>query len=431
MIQEKTLTCRALLGAALCAAAFAVPALAQTPASAAAPATAASAAGTPEAAPTVRPEMGNLLLDAQRLLGEKNAKDAADKLRAAEAVPNQTPYEQHILARVKGALAQFSGDADMAAQQYQFASEGPWLKQADRLAGLYNIAGMYYNAKNYAKAVEFIGRYQQLGGTDPALIALLGQSHYLHGDYGNAVKALEVEIGKALAQGKPPVEIQLKLLADSRNRLRDEPGYTKALETLAQHYPSKATWRSLMVRLWSKPQLASRLQLDVYRLQTASAGMTEASDYTEMAALALQEGSAIEAARVLEQGYAEGLLVSGDKGSELQRLTDKARKSAAEDRATLEKDVLRAKTLPDGLAMFNYGFNLFQSGQTERGVVQMEQGLAKGISRNADLARLRLVAAYAELKQRDKALGLLQALSGKTDLVGLDDCVRYWTLLLR
>ncbi len=430
-MQKKLRTYGALLCAALCAAAFAAPAMAQPAASAAPAANAASAAGAVEAAPTVRPEMGNLLLDAQRLLGEKNAKDAADKLRAAEAVPNQTPYEQHILARVKGALAQFSGDADMAAQQYQFASEGPWLKQADRLAGLYNIAGMYYNAKNYAKAIDFIGRYQQIGGTDPALIALLGQSYYLNADYGNAAKALEVEIGKSLAQGKPPVEIQLKLLADSRNRLRDEPGYTKALETLAQYYPSKATWRSLMARLWSKPQLAGRLQLDVFRLQMASAGLTEAIDYTEMAALALQEGSAIEAAKVLDQGYAAGLLVAGDKGSELQRLTDKARRSAAEDRATLEKDVLRAKTLPDGLAMFNYGFNLFQSGQTERGVAQMEQGLAKGIARNADLARLRLVAAYAELKQHDKALALLQALSGKADPVGLDECVRYWTLLLR
>ncbi|MEI6598855.1 MAG: hypothetical protein WCN21_00165 [Comamonadaceae bacterium] len=431
MMQGKTLTCRALLGAALCAAAFAAPALAQTPASATPPANAASAAGAAEAAPTVRPEIGNLLIEAQRLLGEKNTKDAADKLRAAEAVPNQTPYEQHILARVKGALAQVSGDADMAAQQYQLASEGTWLKQADRLAGLYNIAGMYYNAKNYAKAIDFIGRYQQLGGTDPALIAMLGQSYYLNADYGNAARALEVEIGKSLAQGKPPVEIQLKLLADSRSRVRDEPGYTKALETLAQYYPSKATWRSLMLRLWSKPQLASRMQLDVYRLQMASAGLTDAIEYTEMVDLALREGSAIEAARVLEQGYAEGLLVAADKGSELQKLTDKARKSAAEDRATLEKDVVRAKTLTDGLAMFNYGFNLFHAGQTERGVAQMEQGLAKGIARNADLARLRLVAAYAELKQRDKALTLLQALSGKNDPLGLEECVRYWTLLLR
>ena len=431
MIQKKPPSCSALLCAAFCAAAFAAPARAQTSANAAPAATAASAAGTAEPAPTVRPEIGNLLIDAQRMLGEKNTKDAAEKLRAADAVANQTPYEQHILARVKGALAQVSGDADMAAQQYQLASEGPWLKQADRLAGMYTIVGLYYNAKNYAKAIDSIGRYQQLGGSDPALIALLGQSYYLNADYGNAAKALEVEVGKSLAQGKAPVEIQLKLLADSRSRMRDDAGYTKALEALAQYYPSKATWRSLMTRLWSKPQLASRLQLDVFRLQMASAGLTEAIDYTEMAALALQEGSAIEAASVLDQGYAAGLLVSGDKGSELQRLTDKARKSAAEDRSTLEKDVLRAKTLSDGLAMFNYAFNLFQSGQTERGVAQMEQGLAKGIARNADLARLRLVWAYAELKQRDKALPLLQTLSGKSEPVGMDECVRYWTLLLR
>ncbi|MEI6734330.1 MAG: hypothetical protein WCK94_10165 [Comamonadaceae bacterium] len=431
MMKTRPLTTCALLCAALCVSTLAPDVLAQSAASAAPPAGAASAAATQEVAPTVRPELGNLLIDAQRLLGEKNSKDAAEKLRAADAVANQTPYEQHILARVKGALAQVTGDAEMAEAQYQLASQGPWLKPTDRVAGMYAIAGLYYNAKNYAKAIDWITRYQQQGGNDPALTVLLGQSYYLNADYANAAKALEAEVGKALAQGKVPVEIQLKLLADSRSRMRDDAGYSKALETLVQYYPSKATWRSLMARLWSKPQLAGRLQLDVFRLQMASAGLTDAVDYTEMAALAMQEGSAIEAARVLDLGYAAGLLVSGDKGGELQRLTDKVRKSAAEDRATLDKDVLRAKTLSDGLAMFNYGFNLFQSGQTERGVIQMEQGLAKGIARNADLARLRLVAVYADLKQRDKALPLLQALSGKTDPVGLEECVRYWTLLLR
>ena len=431
MMQTKPLTCYAMLCAALCASALAPHALAQSAASAAAPASAASAAATTEAAPTVRPEIGNLLIDAQRLLGEKNTKDAAEKLRAAEAVANQTPYEQHILARVKGALAQLSGDAEMADAQYQLASQGPWLKPSDRVAGMYAVAGLYYNAKNYAKAIESITRYQQLGGNDPALTVLLGQSYYLNADYANAAKALEVEVGKTLAHGKVPVEIQLKLLADSRGRMRDDAGHTKALETLVQYYPSKVNWRTLMERLWAKPQLANRLQLDVFRLQMATAGLTEAVDYTEMAALALQEGSAIEAAQVLDQGYASGLLVGADKGSELQKLTDKARKSAAEDRATLEKDVARAKTLTDGLAMFNYGFNLFQAGQTERGVAQMEQGLAKGIARNADLARLRLISVYAELKQRDKALPVLQALAGKADLIGMDDCARYWTLLLR
>jgi hypothetical protein len=168
----------------------------------------------------------------------------------------------------------------------------------------------------------------------------------------------------------------------------------------------------------------------VFRLQAVTTGLTEASDYTEMAEFALQEGLAIEASKVLEQGLAAGVLVAGDKSGELQRLIEKANKLATEDRSTLEKDVVRARTLPDGLAQFNYGFNLVQIGQTERGVTLMEQGLAKGIARNSELARLRLVAVYAQLKERDKAAPVLTALAGKTDPVGMEDLVRYWNLFL-
>jgi len=395
------------------------------------PAGASSATPGSEAGPTVRPEIGNLLLEAQRLIGEKQTKEAAEKIAAAEAVTDKTPYEQHVLARVKGALAAALGDADLAAVQYELASQGPWLKQADKVARLQAIAALYYNAKHYAKAIEWIEKYQQAGGDDPTMKRVLAQSYYLNADYANAAKALEIEIGKATSAGQVPAEMQLKLLADSRGRLKDQAGSARALEALVQYYPSQANWRSLIARLWAKPNLASRLQLDVFRLQMASTGLADATDYTEMAALALQEGSAIEASKVLEQGYAAGVLVASDKAIELKRLSDKANKSAAEDRNTLEKDVARAKTLPDGLAMFNYGFNLFQLGQSERGIAQMEQALAKGIARNSDLAKLRLVAAYAKLDQRNKAQELLTSLAGKTEPVGFDDCVRYWQLFLR
>jgi hypothetical protein len=261
--------------------------------------------------------------------------------------------------------------------------------------------------------------------------AALAQSYYLKADYANAAKALEIEIDSATSAGKVPDEMQLRLLADSRSRLHDEAGYTRVMETMVKYYPSQANWRTLMSRLWAKPQLAPRLQMDVFRLQMATAGLVDDSDYTEMAALALQEGSAIEASKVLDHGYAAGVLVAGDKAIELRRLTDKVSKSAMEDRNTLEKDVARAKTLPDGLAMFNYGFNLFQLGQTERGVEQMEQALLKGIARNPDLARLRLVSAYAKVNQPTKAAEILSSLAGKPETVGLDECVRYWKLFLR
>lgn len=433
MTKKHEMVCRVLAGSALLAALVSQQAWAQPAAGKAdaAPNPAVASSAAEPAGPTVRPELGTPLLDAQRLIGEKDYAQAAAKIGVAEAVVAPTPYELHIIARVKGALATARGDAKMAAEQYEIAVQGPWLKQSDKIARLQGLVALYYNAKNFGKAIEWIDKYYLAGGDDQSLKMVLAQCYYLNGDYANAAKALDVELNKILANGKVPTEIQFRLLADSRNRMKDEAGYSKTLERLVEHYPTQANWRSLISRLWAKAQLATRLQLDVFRLQWVVAGFADESDYTEMAALALQDGSAIEASKVLEQGYAAGVLVAASKSVELQRLTDKATKMAGEDRNTLEKDVLRAKTLPDGLAMFNYGFNIVQLGQTERGVLQMEQGLAKGIARNPELAKLRLVSVYAKLNQFDKANQLLATLTAKPELVGMDECIRYWKLFLR
>lgn len=425
MIRKHSLRRAAAVGALL-ASTLAQPASAQTGTAPASPASAASA----PAAPTVRPEIGTFLIDAQRLLLDKQYKEAAAKLAAAEAVADKTPYELHILARLKGGLASANNDADAAAQQYELASQGPWMKDADKLVGMHSVVSLYYNAKNYAKAIEWIDRYLQAGGTEPTMGNLRAQSYYLKGDYANAAKALEVEVSKATAASKVPTEVQLKLLADSRRRAKDDAGSTLTLELLVRHYPSKANWGTLIQRLWAKPSLAMRLQLDVFRLQQATAGLSEATEFTEMAELALQAGSAAEALKVVEAGYAAGLLGSGDGATAQQRLKDKLTKMVAEDRHTLEKDLLGAKKAADGTAMFNYGFNMVHLGLAERGVAQMEQGLAKGIARNPETAKLRLAAVYAQTGQRDKAKQLLTGLSGKADPVGLEDTVRYWNLWL-
>lgn len=430
MIRKYTLLRAALAVSALLASTLAQQAVAQSgsaPAQAANPP--ASAASAP-VGPTVRPEIGTFLIDAQRLLAANQYKEAAAKLVAADVVADKTPYESHILARLKGALASATNDADGAAQQYELASQGPWMKDADKLQGMQSLVSLYYNAKNYAQAIEWIDRYGQAGGTEPHMGNLRAQALYLKGDYANAAKALELELGKATAAAKTPTEIQLKLLADARRRAKDDAGSTQALELLVRHYPSKVNWASLMQRLWAKPSLAMRLQLDVFRLQQASAGLSEATEFTEMAELALQSGSAGEALKVLEQGYAAGLLGTGEAAAAQQRLKDKLTKMAGEDRHSLEKDLVESKKKPDGTAMFNYGFNMVHLGLTERGITQMEQGLAKGIARNADLARLRLVAVYAQAGQRDKAKQLLSGLAGKTDPVGLEDILRYWNLWL-
>ena len=97
----------------------------------------------------------------------------------------------------------------------------------------------------------------------------------------------------------------------------------------------------------------------------------------------------------------------------------------------MEADALSAQKAPDGTALLSVGFNMVQSAQAEAGLVLMEQGLAKGIARNADLARLRLVGAYALAGQGARAIPLLRSMAGNSNAVGHEELVHYWTLLLQ
>lgn len=380
---------------------------------------------------TVRPSVAAALMEAQRLMLGKDFKGAADSLNAAELIAAMTPYELHVTARVKGALAAATGDADLAARQYDLAAQGTWLSEADNLATLQTVAGVYYRAGNYAQAVAWFDRYFTAGGKDPDSALLRAQSHYLAGDYAAAAQSLGAELARDGATGKVPAEILLKLLADTRARVGDNLGYVAALEMLVHHYPGPTYWRALLNRVWTNPALSPRLHLDLLRLEQAAGVLSEARNYLLMAELALEVGFPTEASRVLEQGYAANVLGSGPDAAQHQALRTKVRAQAEADRRTMETDGLSAQKAPDGTALLSVGFNMVQSGQGGAGLVLMEQGLAKGIARNADLARLRLVGAYALAGQRDRAIPLLRGMTGNSNAVGHEELVRYWTLLLQ
>ena len=108
---------------------------------------------------TVRPSVAAALMEAQRLMQGKDFKAAAESLGAAELITEKTPYELHVTARVKGALAAATGDADLAARQYELAAAGTWLSEADKLATLQTVAGVYYRARSYTQAVAWFDRY--------------------------------------------------------------------------------------------------------------------------------------------------------------------------------------------------------------------------------------------------------------------------------
>src|SRR5579871_6767528 len=59
---------------------------------------------------TARPQIGEPVQQAGELLKQKKYKEALDKLRAVDAVPDKTPYEIYVIEGTRAAIALNAGD---------------------------------------------------------------------------------------------------------------------------------------------------------------------------------------------------------------------------------------------------------------------------------------------------------------------------------
>lgn len=187
----------------------------------------------------LRPEVATPLMDAQRLTLDMKHSAAANKIAVAERAKNKSPYEQHVIARVKVTLAAAMGNAALAAEQYELAAVGNWFNPVDRASTLQSVAGAYYGDKNYSNALVWFNRYFEAGGDDPVAGMLRAQSYYLLGDYANTANSLDHELSRYTRNNQVPPQLLLKLLTDARLRTSDNEGYNKAQELMARYYPAQ------------------------------------------------------------------------------------------------------------------------------------------------------------------------------------------------
>jgi tetratricopeptide (TPR) repeat protein len=388
---------------------------------------AAPAAAAPAAAPadTVRPELFKLLDPAavRQLMADKNYSEVQNRVTQAEAFPGKTPYEAYVLERTKVALGSATANDVMTTTALEAVIASGRLSPAEQSDFTIALGNIYYNAKNYAKAIEVFKRYQKESPTPEKVTPALIRSYYLSGDFANAKDLLVPFIAANEKAGQPTSQEDLRLLSTAAAKLKDNATYLSAMEKMAALYPSDETWTDLLHRTLNKPGFNRAHDIDLLRLSFAALKKMSVEEYVELAELDLAAGFPTEAKKAVDAGFAAGVLGTGANAAKHKALRDRANKGAADDVKNIASGEAGAAKAKDGTGLVNLGYAYVTMDQFDKGLPLMEQGIAKGVAKRPEDAKLRLGAAYAMAGRKAEAIKTLQTVKGDD---GSADLAKYW-----
>lgn len=388
----------------------------------------APAAPADASAKTLRAEVANPVNAAQEAARAGQKEQAENKLREAAAVPNLSMFEQAVIERGRGSVSLSTRDWAQAIRSLEVVVGSNQFSGADQLQMIELLAKLTYQEKDYLRAVSWLRRYLQEGGSDASLRDLLPQALYLANEFKAAAEEIETRVAADEAAGRTPPEQTLRLLISSYVQGKDEAGYVRTLERMAMSYPKPEYWSELLSRVTKQAGFSERLWLDVYRLRLAANLMRSADEYVEMANLALNAGYPSEALKVIDRGLSLALLGNGKDAANHTALRERASKAAEKDSTDLARAEASARSAREGDALVNVGFAHVTAGATGKGVSLMEQGVAKGNLRRADEARLHLGLALWQAGRKDDAVKALADVKGGDGSAGL---ARVWSAFVR
>ena len=390
-------------------------------------------APAPAAAPadTVRPELFKLLDPAalKPLMEAKNYAEVQNRITQAEAIANRTPYEEYVLNRMKISLGSATNNNAMMLPALEGVVNANRLKGNEQAEFIQAIGNTHYNAKDWAKAIEWFKRYQKESTTPEKVRPALVRSYYFSGDYATAKNELLPMIAEMEKAGKTPAEEDLRLLASASNKVKDDAGYLAGLEKLVAYYPSDDFWTDLLNRGVARQKGfdAQTNMVNVYRLEFAAVKAMAPEEYVDLAELSLRDGFPTEAKKVMEAGYAAGVLGKGSNAKTHAALRDKANKGAADDAKSIAAGEASAAKAKTGAGLVNLGWAYATMDQGDKGVGFIQQGIAKGGLKNAEEAKLRLGMAQARAGKTADAIKTFEGIKGGG---GAGDLAKYWIVLL-
>jgi tetratricopeptide (TPR) repeat protein len=352
------------------------------------------------------------LSEANAALKAHNYSDAITKLKAAEGMSGKTPYDQFLIDQMLWFAYVKTNNLPEAARYMEAQLDSGLTPQAEQPKLVKDLATINYQDKNYDKAIAYGKRAIDGGYADEQIKTIVGQSYYLKGDWKNTLKFESDLVNAQIKAGQTPTNESLALIYSACVKLQDEACQTAAVEKMVRFYPKPETWAQLLYTIRKDTSGNETDLFQTYRLMLDTDVLKDPSDYTEMAELALDQGSPGDAQGVLEKAQAKNVFTDQRSKDRSQRLLDTAKKRATADQAGLPKLEKEADAATNGDKNLAVGRAYLGYGQYDKAVDQLSKGLSKGGAKNEADARLTLGIAQLKAGHKDDALKTFKAVKG-------------------
>ena len=372
----------------------------------------ATSAAAEEKAPKNSAALAKPLKEANDDIKAKKFSDAITKLKTAEGMAGKTPADQYIIDQMLSFSYIKTQQYPEAAKYLESELDSGMVPQADQPTLVKQLATINYQTKNYDKAIDFGNRAIKGGYADDQIRTIVGQSYYLKGDWKNTLKFEEAIVDGQIKEGKVPTSDSLALVYSACTKLQDEACQTKAVEKMVTYYPKPETWAQLLYGIRKETSGNETNLFQTYRLMLDTDVLKDPSDYTEMAELALDQGSPGDAQSVLQKAQEKNVFTDQRSKDRAQRLLESAKKRATADQAGLPKLEKEADAATDGVKNLAVGRAYLGYGQYDKAADQLSKGLSKGGIKNEADARLTLGIAQLKGGHKDDALKTFKGVKG-------------------
>ncbi|MFI4905060.1 MAG: tetratricopeptide repeat protein [Steroidobacteraceae bacterium] len=382
------------------------------------------AAETPPAGPQVSKAVAKPLKAAQEALQAKKLDEALAKVKEAQAASgDKTPYDSFVINQLLLFIYVQKQDYSAAAPILESAAQSQYATPDQQRGWLKALMGIEYQQKDYAKTIDVGQQLLKHGVTDAETYTTIADCQNKLGKFKEAAAT----IGEVLQHQDKPEERLLAFQWNCYLKANDDADAEKVIEKLVTYYPKPDYWLNALAPLLRMDIKDAHLQLNVYRLMNEVGVLKRATDYSEMAEIALDAGYPGETQVVLEQAFARNVFVEQREKDRYQHLLDGAKQRAATDKAQLGNVEHDAGGAATGDALVQLGAAYMTYGQNDKAVAAITKGIAKGGLKRPDEANLLLGITQFRLKNLPEAQKAFDKAASSSN-VGYARLGKLWSL---